>query len=171
MATREIYFAGGCFWGTEKLFQGITGVVDAHSGYANGNTAILPNYERVCMGNTGYKETVRVIYNPDTVSLRQLLTAFFHVIDPTVKNRQGNDIGTQYQTGIYFADDESEAIVRDFVAVERQKYSVFAVEVDKLSSFFMAEEYHQDYLDKNPNGYCHISQHEFEEINRIIGTV
>ena len=99
---REIYFAAGCFWATEKLFSEISGVISATSGYANGNSEIIPNYEKVCSNKGSYKETVKVVYDNDVVSLRKLLLIYFNVIDPTVKNRQGFDVGIQYQTGIYY---------------------------------------------------------------------
>lgn len=165
----EIYFAGGCFWGTEKLFQGIDGVLDAESGYANGKKDIVPDYGKVCTGKTGYRETVRVLYDPKRVTLRQLLKAFFYVIDPTVKKRQGNDMGDQYQTGVYFSDEASGEIVQAYAEEEKKKYPVFAVEIGPLTGFFPAEEYHQDYLFKHPNGYCHIPPAEFDMVNEIIG--
>ena len=165
---KEIYFAGGCFWGTERLFQCINGVTDTQCGYANGNRNIHPDYKRVCQGDTGYKETVRVEYDADQVTLNQLMKAFFHVIDPTVAKRQGPDIGDQYQTGIYYTSKEDEKNVREYMEAERKKYSAFAVESDELSIFIPAEEYHQDYLIKNPQGYCHIPKQNFEEINEII---
>lgn len=168
---KEIYFAGGCFWGIEKLFQSIDGVLNAESGYANGKKDIVPNYEIVLRGDTGYRETVKVLYNEDKVSLEQLLIAFFYVIDPTVEKRQGNDIGDQYQTGIYFVDKNSEEIIIRFVEEEKRKYNKFVVEVNPLSRFFLAEEYHQDYLYKNPNGYCHIKPKTFEEINEVIKNI
>ena len=168
---KEIYFAGGCFWGIEKLFQSIDGVLDAESGYANGKEDIIPNYERVLVGDTGYRETVKVVYNEEEVSLEQLLKAFFYVIDPTVEKRQGNDIGDQYQTGIYFVDENSKEKVTKFVEEEKQKHDKFVVEIEPLSRFFTAEEYHQDYLYKNPNGYCHIVPKTFDEINDVIKNV
>nr|WP_317358063.1 peptide-methionine (R)-S-oxide reductase MsrB [uncultured Tyzzerella sp.] len=168
---KEIYFAGGCFWGIEKLFESIDGVLTAESGYANGKEEIIPDYEIVLRGDTGYRETVKVVYDPSKVTLEQLLTAFFYVIDPTVEKRQGNDIGDQYQTGVYFVDDESKSIVEKFVNEEKKKYKKFVVEIEPLSRFFLAEEYHQDYLYKNPNGYCHIVPKTFDEINDIIKDV
>ncbi|MBQ6720467.1 MAG: peptide-methionine (S)-S-oxide reductase MsrA, partial [Oscillospiraceae bacterium] len=100
-----IYLAGGCFWGLEQLMQSIPGVIDAQSGYANGTGEADANYSAVCAGDTGFRETVRVEYDPEQVSLDALLLAYFYVIDPTVQNRQGNDIGTQYQTGVYYTND------------------------------------------------------------------
>ena len=169
--TKEIYFAGGCFWGIEKLFESIDGVLDAESGYANGREDIVPSYKRVLVGDTGYRETVKVTYDESKVTLEQLLKAFFYVIDPTVEKKQGNDIGDQYQTGIYFVDDDSKDIILNFVEKEKEKYKKFVVETNPLSRFFLAEEYHQDYLTKNPNGYCHIVPKTFDEINDIIKEV
>ena len=106
-----IYLAGGCFWGIEHLMQSIPGVIDAQSGYANGTGEEDADYQTVCTGETGFRETVRVEYDPEQVSLDALLLAYFYVIDPTVKNRQGNDIGTQYQTGIYYTNDAAKETV------------------------------------------------------------
>lgn len=165
---KTVYFAGGCFWGIEKLYESINGVSDAESGYANGKNGIIPSYEKVVKGGTEFKETVKVQYDPDKVALEQLLKAFFLVIDPTVKNRQAFDIGTQYQTGIYYTDDESKNIIDKFIQKEKTKYPVFAVEIEALKNFFPAEEYHQDYLSKNPQGYCHINPMLFRTINEQI---
>ena len=159
-----IYLAGGCFWGMEKLMQSIPGVLDAVSGYANGTGVKDADYKTVCTGKTGFRETVAVTYDPDRVSLDQLLFAYFEVIDPTAVNRQGHDTGTQYQAGIYYADDESKRTVERIAAIERSRTPRFAVEIGPLVNFFPAEEYHQNYLDKNPNGYCHIP---FAEIARL----
>lgn len=163
-----IYLAGGCFWGLEKLMQSIPGVVDVVSGYANGRADIVPTYERVIRGNTGYRETVRVEYEPNTVSLDALLFAYFQVIDPTIENAQGNDRGTQYQTGVYYTDATSQATVERIVAIEKERHADFVVEIEPLERFFDAEEYHQDYLDKNPLGYCHISPIEMQTISEMI---
>ena len=114
-----IYLAGGCFWGLEKYMEGIPGVIDAVSGYANGRTDDEVNYRQVCTGTTGYKETVRVVYDPKRVSLETLLFAFFKIIDPSVRDSQGNDVGTQYQTGVFYADDASEAVVRRVADIEK----------------------------------------------------
>ena len=102
-----IYLAGGCFWGLEKLMQSIPGVVRGTSGYANGDPSVRPTYSEVCTGKTGYRETVRVEYKENEISLDAILFTFFAAIDPTVKNRQGNDTGSQYQTGIYYTDERS----------------------------------------------------------------
>ena len=159
-----IYLAGGCFWGMEKLMQSIPGVLDAVSGYANGTGEQDADYKTVCTGKTGFRETVAVTYDPNRVSLDQLLFAYFEVVDPTAVNRQGHDTGTQYQAGIYYADDASKRTVERVAAIERNRTPHFAVEIGPLVNFFPAEEYHQNYLDKNPNGYCHIP---FAEIARL----
>ena len=151
-----IYLAGGCFWGLEKLMQSIPGVIDAKSGYANGTGKADAKYQTILGGKTGFRETVRVEYDPAKVSLDHLLLAYFYVIDPTVLNKQGNDTGTQYQTGIYYTNTQAQAVVERIVELERGRHKVFAVEVGPLKNYYPAEEYHQDYLDKNPNGYCHI---------------
>jgi len=163
-----IYLAGGCFWGMEKLMQSIPGVVNVISGYANGKAGGVPTYESVSTGHTGYRETVRVEYDPNKVSLEALIFAYFHVIDPTVENAQGNDRGTQYQTGIYYVDEYSKEIVERIVEVEKLRYEDFAVEIEPLTRFYDAEEYHQDYLDKNPTGYCHISRNEIAAVSKMI---
>jgi len=167
--SKTIYLAGGCFWGMEKLMQSIPGVIDAVSGYANGTGEADANYKTVCTGRTGFRETVRVTYDPNRISLDQLLFAYFEVIDPTAVNRQGHDSGTQYQAGVYFADTESQATVERVFAIERSRTPGFAVESGPLVNFFPAEEYHQDYLDKNPGGYCHIPFSHIERLSK--GTI
>ena len=162
-----IYLAGGCFWGLEKLMQSIPGVTDAVSGYANGTGEADANYSAVCAGGTGFRETVQVTYDPGQVSLDALLLAYFYVIDPTVENRQGNDVGSQYQTGVYYADEASRETVERIAALERGRREKFGVELGPLVNFVPAEEYHQDYLDKNPTGYCHIPRAEIELFSRL----
>lgn len=162
-----IYLAGGCFWGLEKLMQSIPGVLDATNGYANGTCEADAVYQTVCRGGTGFKETVRVTYDPDKISLDALLMAYFYVIDPTLKNRQGNDVGTQYQTGIYYTNDRAKGIVERIAAIEASRTEDFSVEIGPLSNFFPAEEYHQDYLDKNPDGYCHIPSAEIALFSKL----
>ena len=162
-----IYLAGGCFWGLEKLMQSIPGVTDAVSGYANGTGEADANYKAVCAGGTGFRETVKVTYDPGLVSLDALLLDYFYVVDPTVENRQGNDVGSQYQTGVYYTDDASKETVERIAALERGRREKFAVEIGPLVNFFPAEEYHQDYLDKNPNGYCHIPRAEIELFSQM----
>ena len=151
-----IYLAGGCFWGMEQLMQSIPGVIDAESGYANGTCEADANYKTVCKGETGFRETVRVEYDPEQVSLDALLLAYFYVIDPTVQNRQGNDRGSQYQTGVYFTNESARETVKRIAEIERGRSEKFFVEIGPLKNYYPAEEYHQNYLEKNPNGYCHI---------------
>ena len=163
-----IYFAGGCFWGVEKLMQSIPGVVNATSGYANGQADIIPTYSIVSNGKTGYRETVRVEYKTDQVSLDALVFAYFRVIDPTIENAQGYDFGTQYQTGIYYLDDAAKVTVERIAAIVKEPYQKFVVEIEPLERFFDAEEYHQNYLDKIPGGYCHIPKAEISTISNLI---
>lgn len=158
----EIYFAGGCFWGTEHFMKQIQGVVSTEVGYANGNIQ-NPTYEQVCSDNTGFAETVKVDYLPESVKLEFLIDLFFKTIDPTSVNRQGGDIGTQYRTGIYYTDKADFPIIQAIVAKLAKNYSKpLAIEIKPLSNFYKAEDYHQDYLDKHPNGYCHISPELFD---------
>jgi peptide methionine sulfoxide reductase msrA/msrB len=166
--TSTIYLAGGCFWGIEKLMQSIPGVIDATSGYANGPSEDYADYRSVYTGKTGFRETVRVEYDPNKISLDAILFAFFRIIDPTVMNAQGNDKGTQYQTGIYYTDEGSKDTVERISNIERNRHTIFNVEIGPLKSFYNAEEYHQNYLDKNPQGYCHISKEKMNEIAKMI---
>ena len=163
---KTIVLAGGCFWGVEKVFKALDGVVETTTGYANGITE-NPTYEEVCRNETGYKEAVKVVYRPDVVSLSIIIRAFFLCIDSRQRNRQGNDIGTQYQTGIYYLDENDLDVIKPIYASERRKYDCFFVELEPLKNFYTAEEYHQDYLDKHPNGYCHITAFEMEEVKKL----
>lgn len=153
MEKREIYLAGGCFWGVEAYFREMLGVLFTEVGYANGESD-KATYET--LKQTGHSETVHIVYNEEKLSLTMLLDAFFKIIDPTSVNKQGGDVGTQYRTGIYFVGEEEEAI-KAFVATKQQEYDKpIVVEVEPLRNFVRAEEYHQQYLDKNPGGYCHV---------------
>ena len=153
---KEIVLAGGCFWGVEEFFSRIDGVVDTKVGYANG-TVDHPSYEDVCTGTTGHAEACYVKYDENKISLKELLDKFLSVIDPTVLNRQGNDVGSQYRTGIYYIDDDDLEIINESLKREQAKYEKpIVTEVVPLSCFYNAEEYHQRYLKKNPDGYCHI---------------
>ena len=157
-----IYLAGGCFWGLEQLMQSIPGVIDAESGYANGFCENDANYKTVCTGSTGFRETVCVEYDIEKVSLDAILLAYFYVIDPTVQNRQGNDRGSQYQTGIYYTNEKAKETVERIAALEKSRSKKFFVEIGPLLNYYKAEEYHQNYLEKNPNGYCHIPRKEIK---------
>ena len=162
MENKEIYLAGGCFWGTEHYFKQIEGVVETQVGYANGHTE-RPTYQDVCTDLTGFAETVRVVYDPRRVGLRFLLRMYFQAIDPLSLNQQGHDVGTQYRTGIYYTDPADLALINEvYEAVQQQIGQPLAVERMPLSNFYDAEEYHQDYLDKNPQGYCHLPLSLFE---------
>src|SRR5690625_2323576 len=160
---RDIYFAGGCFWGVEAYFEQLPGVIDVLSGYANGNTE-HPTYQQVIYNNTGHAETVQVRYDPSQISLDDLLWHFFRIIDPTTLNRQGNDIGTQYRTGIYTTDEQDRAHVAYALGLLQQQYDrPVVVENQPLQHFYVAEDYHQDYLDKNPGAYCHVDLNLLEQ--------
>lgn len=161
---KSIYYAGGCFWGVEEYFSRIPGVHNATSGYANGTTD-NPHYEEVCSGRTGYTETVRVDYDPTVVDLTTLTRQFFKIIDPTSVNRQGNDRGSQYRSGVYYVDKTDKAILQNvFDEIAQATTDKIVTELLPLRNFFLAEEYHQNYLEKNPNGYCHI---DFSSLNDI----
>ena len=149
-----IYFAGGCFWGMEALFRRLKGVVSVTAGYANGD-ADHASYGDVRAGLTGFREAVRVEY--EDVSLPHLLFAFFASIDPETPNRQGPDIGSQYQTGVYWTDPADEAVIRSIAAMEAAAVPYFAVELKPLTCFYPAEPFHQRYLEKHPSGYCHVA--------------
>jgi len=159
---KTIYLAGGCFWGTEKYLSLIPGVKSTRVGYANGKT-INPTYLEVCRENTGHAETVRVDYDEATLRLKTLLNLFFEVIDPVSLNKQGHDEGTQYRTGIYYTDAADTPIIQQTLLKLQERYKdTLAVENLPLDNFYDAEEYHQDYLDKNPGGYCHIGKAHFD---------
>lgn len=158
----EIYLAGGCFWGAQHYLRQINGVIDTCVGYANGNTD-NPTYKEVYTDTTGYAETVRVEYNPDIVGLELLLRLYFDSIDPTSLNKQGGDEGTRYRTGIYYTSTADLPTIRTVYAeVEERIGEPLAVEVEPLRGFYPAEEYHQDYLINNPDGYCHLPKALFE---------
>ena len=167
--TKDIYLAGGCFWGTEHYFKQIEGVVETEVGFANGHT-VNPTYKEVYTDTTGFAETVHVKYNPEAVSLEFLLRMFFKAIDPTSLNKQGHDEGTRYRTGIYYTDEDDvptlQAVYRRVQAEVRLR---LAVELLPLKNFYTAEEYHQDYLDKNPDGYCHLPLELFEMAKQANG--
>lgn len=158
---KDIYLAGGCFWGVQHFFDQFEGVVLTEAGYANGPDD-APTYEEVC-ASSGHVETVRVAYDDTKISLEELLDYYFTVIDPVSVNRQGNDVGVQYRTGIYYTDKEQlPQIQQAYDREERKAGQPLAVEVAPLRNFYRAEEYHQDYLNKNPGGYCHIPREMFE---------
>lgn len=152
---KTIYLAGGCFWGVEGYFDLIEGVTNTRVGYANGETEVT-SYEQ--LKATDHAETVAVTYDPAQVSLREILLHYFRVIDPFSVNRQGHDVGRQYRTGIYYTEETDRAEAQAFMEQVSREYDgrPLAVELEPLRHFLDAEEYHQDYLKKNPNGYCHV---------------
>jgi len=166
---KTIYLAGGCFWGVQKYLDQFGGVISTETGYANGPDQ-APSYQDVCR-SSGHAETVRVDYDESIISLTKLLKFYFLVIDPLSVNRQGNDVGIQYRTGIYYTEEqqlpEIEAVYREEEEKEGEK---LAVEVEPIRNFFPAEEYHQKYLDKNPGGYCHIPRSFFKLQSSKAGT-
>ncbi|WP_217588118.1 peptide-methionine (S)-S-oxide reductase MsrA [Lentibacillus saliphilus] len=152
-----IYFAGGCFWGVEAFMARIYGVYDVTSGYANGE-GVNPKYEDVVIGKGKFAETVRIKYDPQRVSLESLINKLFLVIDPTSVNQQGNDIGVQYRTGIYYEEQADASVIETVIHEQQKQYDDDIVtEAKPLKNFYRAEDEHQDYLEKNPNGYCHIN--------------
>lgn len=165
---REIFYAGGCFWGVESYFSQVPGVHDVTVGYANGTTE-KPSYEDVCSQTTGHAETVHVIYDPDEVSLRDLTEHFFMIINPLTADRQGFDVGSQYRSGIYYTDEADVATLQSVMEEVQKKYSSpIVTELLPLSSYYLAEEYHQDYLVKNPDGYCHVDFSSLSDFERLI---
>jgi len=159
---KDIYLAGGCFWGTEHYFKQMDGVVETEVGFANGHTE-NPTYQEVYTDQTGYAETVHLRYDPERISLEFLLTMFFMAIDPTSLNQQGHDQGTRYRTGIYYTTTDDIPTINKVYAREQEKYAdPLVVEKEPLQNFFPADDSHQDYLDKNPTGYCHLPKSLFE---------
>ncbi|ADL50364.1 peptide-methionine (S)-S-oxide reductase MsrA [Clostridium cellulovorans] len=153
---KEIIVAGGCFWGVEEFFSRIPGILDTEVGYANGVTE-NPTYEDVCKNNTGFAEACYIKYDEAVLPLDALLEQYWSIIEPTYLNRQGNDIGSQYRTGLYYKQEEDkEILLKSKEEIQKQYDEKVVTEVDLLKNFYIAEEYHQDYLKKNPNGYCHI---------------
>ena len=164
---REIYFAGGCFWGVESYFSQVPGVRSATVGYANGDTA-NPSYQEVCTGKTGHAETVHLVYDPDQVSLQTLTEHFFLIINPLTLNRQGNDSGSQYRSGVYYTDESDLELLQQVRDAEQEKYTApIQTELLPLRCYYLAEDYHQDYLEKNPGGYCHIDFSSLADFPRL----
>ena len=159
---KKIYLAGGCFWGVEHYLSLINGVIETTVGYANSDIE-SPCYEDLKAHRSSAGETVQVVYDEEKISLRQLLEMFFLIIDPTLIDRQGHDIGHQYRTGIYYIDEEDKEIIKSSLDELSEKYEEpIVTELLPLDNFTVAEEYHQDYLIKNPGGYCHVDPKMFE---------
>ena len=156
----SIIFGAGCFWGVEKKFWSLPGVVMTSVGYAGGDHP-NPTYQLVCSGATGHAEVVKIDYDPSQISLMDLLKIFWECHDPTQGMRQGNDVGTQYRSVCYCDNDDSIKIIKESleqyqIALEKMGIGVITTEINTKQTYFLAEEYHQQYLDKNPNGYCGI---------------
>lgn len=153
---KTLILAGGCFWGVEAYFKQLNGVLDTECGYANGNKQ-NPTYEEICNGYATHAEAVRILYDETKIPLDRLFEHFFRIIDPTTLNRQGHDHGIQYRSGIYFTDEVTKSRALSYIEKEQAKYKKpIVVSVEPLKEFYEAEKYHQDYLDKNPSGYCHV---------------
>ena len=164
---KTIYLAGGCFWGTAHLFSLVPGVKNTTAGYANSIVA-NPTYQEVCTGRTHAAETVKVDYDETQVGLSDLLMLYFRSIDPVSVNRQGGDSGTQYRTGIYYTDETDREVIEVMLATLQRRHSEpIAIEFGPLQNFYPAEEYHQDYLVKNPDGYCHVNPALFAEARNM----
>ena len=151
---KVIYLAGGCFWGVEKYFSLLNGVISTCVGYANGKMN-NPKYEDLKSGRADHAETVKINYDDKIISLRTLLEHFLRFVDPYSLDKQGEDIGHQYRSGVYYIDKEDKEIILSYFAERLNKD--YKIEVKELENFFLAEEYHQKYLDKNPTGYCHVN--------------
>lgn len=153
---KKIVLAGGCFWGVEEFLSRINGVISTEVGYANGRTE-NPTYEDVCYKNTYFAEVCLVDYDENILSLENLLKEYWSIIDPTALNRQGPDVGSQYRTGIYYLDESDlDTILKSKEENQKNYEKKIVTEVVPLDNYYKAEEYHQKYLKKNPNGYCHI---------------
>ena len=160
---KTIYLAGGCFWGVERYFSLAKGVLTTEVGYANGSID-NPKYEDLKHGLDDAVETVKIEYDESIISLEKVLELYLRVVDPYSKNKQGEDIGIQYRTGVYYLDkDEEDIIKKYFSSVNLNNYMI---EVLPLKKFFKAEEYHQKYLEKNPTGYCHINMAKLKDDER-----
>ena len=154
---KRIVLADGCFWGVEAYFKLLKGVKDTSVGYANGNFE-HPTYQDLIKHRATHAEAVAIVYDPHVISLEKLLEHMFRFIDPTAIDRQGNDIGHQYRTGIYYKDDENKVTIESFLKKIAHYYNKpLAIEIEEEKQFYDAEDYHQDYLDKNPYGYCHVN--------------
>lgn len=154
---KSIVLAGGCFWGVEEYYKRVKGVLGTRVGYAQG-TKENPSYEEVCKGDTGHAEVCDVIFDEEIISLEKILEHFFRIIDPTALNRQGGDTGTQYRSGIYYNLNSDLEIIEKVIKEEQKKYKdKIVTELLPLAFFYDAEEYHQEYLQKNPSGYCHVN--------------
>ena len=154
---KEIILAGGCFWGVEEYFKRVKGIIETEVGYSQGDK-INPSYEEVCKQGTNHTEVVYLKYDVHQISLNNIMDLLFRIIDPTSLNKQGNDVGTNYRSGIYYINDNDKVVIEDFIAKANNHYhhKEVVVECEKLYNYFKAEDYHQAYLSAKPNGYCHV---------------
>lgn len=160
---KRIVIAGGCFWGVEAYFKQLKGVVKTTVGYVNGNMK-NPRYEDLKQHRATHSEGCEIYYDPNEISLTQLLEHMFRFIDPTSLNRQGEDVGIQYRTGVYYQTEEDKKIIEKFIQEKQKEYDQkIVVEVEKEREYYLAEDYHQDYLNKNPHGYCHVNLNLIKE--------
>lgn len=163
---KTIFLAAGCFWGAQHYLKQIRGIVETETGFANGNTD-NPTYKEVYTDRTGYAEAVRVVFDPEVLPLKRLVQLYFDCIEPTSVNQQGEDKGTRYRTGIYYIEPEDRLTIQEVYDEVQRGYSApLAVEVEPIRNFFPADESHQDYLDKHPDGYCHLPRALFEYARR-----
>lgn len=161
---KTIYLAGGCFWGMEAYYKLIDGIIDTEVGYANGNT-INPKYEDLKAHIATHAETIKLCYDEDIINIKDIIDDYLKVVDPYAINHQGEDYGVQYRTGIYSKDKDELEKIKEYLRRKEEEYGKghFNVEVEMLKNFYPAEEYHQDYLDKNPHGYCHIDLNKYRK--------
>jgi methionine-S-sulfoxide reductase len=159
---KSIVFAGGCFWGVQAYFKQLDGVTETEAGYIDGPGSV--SYQQVCNGS-GHAEAVSIDYDENIISLKKLLDHFFNIIDPTSINKQGNDIGVQYRTGIYNYSDDEYPFIRNYLNIRKNEYvKPLTVETKTNLTFYPAETVHQDYLDKNKDGYCHINLRSYKKV-------
>lgn len=157
---KEIYFAGGCFWGVQEYFSRLKGVIQTSVGYANGTSA-NPSYHDLKQGLADHAETTYIRYDDNVISLEKLLEHYLRFVDPYSVNRQGHDEGLQYRSGIYYLDEKDKEIVLHYFNEHLEKK--YAIQVEKLRNYYLAEDYHQDYLKKNLDGYCHVNLNLIKE--------
>lgn len=155
---RTVYLAAGCFWGSQAFFKRMKGVLSTRVGYANGNTE-NPSYADLKKGKATHAETLEVVYDEKVLPLEKILSYYLEIVNPYALNHQGEDYGLQYRTGVFYTDPSDAEVIRKVFSAEeeKRKKGKFAVLVGPLENFYAAEEYHQDYLDKNPGGYCHVN--------------
>lgn len=159
VATEIAIFAAGCFWGTEAYFRQLPGVLSTEVGYSGG-TSVNPTYEAVCTGRTGHAESLKIVFDPSKIGYETLLRHFFRMHDPTSRDRQGGDVGTQYRSAVFYESPEQRGMAEKIIAAltKSGKYGrPIVTQVAPAGAFYPAEDYHQDYLEKNPGGYCHVN--------------